>query len=216
MYSISQALDDILMSKPYFSELLEHDLLNITQLARHLRPEIEDRCMKATSVEAIAMAIRRAPKSRPSPKLSDFFKQSPDIMVRSHLSEITVKKRDSGRSIQALLDIHTQADGQFFTITHGIFEDTMIVSKDTVDTLRTLIGEDDIIAQFDNLVAVTVRLDPDNVKTPGVYYSLLKPLMLEHINVIEVVSTYLECTLLVADHDAERTFAVVKRLFRSP
>jgi hypothetical protein len=48
MYSISQALEDIIMSKPYFSELLEHDLLNITQLARQLKPEVEDRCMKET------------------------------------------------------------------------------------------------------------------------------------------------------------------------
>ncbi len=216
MYSISRAVEDILVSKPYLLELLERDLLNITQLARQLRSEIEDRCMKTTSVEAIAMAIRRAPKSRSSPKLSDCFEQSPDIMVRSKLCEITVKRQNNLKKIHTLLDESTALEGQFFTITQGIFEDTIVVSRQYRSQIIDLFMEGDIVAEFDNLAAVTIRLQPTIVTTPGVYYLILKSLFLEGINVVEVVSTYLEFSILVDEKDTENTFSTVKKLFRSP
>lgn len=214
MYSIAQAVEEIIKTRPYLSELLEHDLLNITQLARQIEVEVEDKCMKEVSTEAIAMAIRRLPKVKLSSKLVHLFAKLPDIMVRSHLCEITVKKQVNLKKIHRVLDEFTQSDGQFFTITQGIFEDTIIMGKDSADQIRTLFTPADIIAEFDNLAAVTIRLHPTNVETPGVYYYILKSLLLENINVIEIVSTYLECTILVAEKDAEETFAAVKKLFR--
>ncbi len=215
MYTISQAVEHILQSRPYISELLEQDLINISQLARQIEGEVQDTCMKEVSAEAIAMAIRRLPKLIISPKLMSLFEKSPDILVRSHLCEITVKKQDNLKKIHKVLDEFTESDGQFFTITQGIFEDTIIIGKDYAEQIRTLFTAKDIIAEFDNLAAVTIRLHPANVETPGVYYYILKALLLENINVIEVVSTYLECTILVAEKDAEETFAAVKKLFRS-
>jgi len=216
MYSISQAVEEIIKTRPYLSELLEQDLLNITQLARQIELEVEDKCMKEVSTDAIAMAIRRLPKVKLSSKLARLFAKLPDIMVRSHLCEITVKKQDNLKKIHKVFDEFTEEDGQFFTITQGIFEDTIIIGKDYAEKTRRLFAQDDIIAEFDNLAAVTIRLHPANVETPGVYYYILKALLLENINVIEIVSTYLECTILVAETDAEETFAAVKKLFRSP
>lgn len=214
MYTISQAVEHILQSRPYISELLEQDLINISQLARQIEGEVQDTCMKEVSIEAIAMAIRRLPKLIISPKLKSLFEKSPDILVRSHLSEITVKKQDNLYEVHKLLNEFAESKGQFLTITQGIFEDTIIIGKDYADKIRRLFAADDIIAEFDNLAAVTIRLHPANVETPGVYYYILKSLLLENINVIEIVSTYLECTILVAENDAEETFAAVKKLFR--
>lgn len=215
MYSISQAVEEIINSRPYLSELIEQDLLNVTQLARQIELEVEDRCMKEISTEAIAMAIRRLPKVQSSSRLMKLFAKSPDIMVRSHLWEVTVKKQDNLKKIHKLLDGLTASEEHFFTITQGIFEDTIIVSKDYVDQLRSLFKTGDIVAEFDDLAAVTIRLDPSNVEIPGVYYYILKSLLMENVNVVEVVSTYLECTILVAEKDAEQTFATVKKLFKS-
>lgn len=214
MYSISQAVEDIIRSKPYFSELLERDLLNITQLARQLKPEVEDRCMKETSVEAIAMAIRRFPIRTTSKGVSGLFSHTPDIMVRSHLCEITVTKRNDLKQIHTTLAQSNLIEGQFFTITQGILEDTIIFSQDQKERVIALFRPSDIVSTFDDLAAITIRLQPATVDTPGVYYYFLKSLFLEQINVIEVVSTYLEFTLLVDESDAERTFGTVKKLFR--
>lgn len=216
MYSISQALEDIIMSKPYLSELLEHELLNITQLARQLKPEVEDRCMKESTVEAIAMAIRRFPKKPTPEKVSELFSKTPDIMVRSQLCEITVKKQNNIKQIHTILKQSTLIEGQFFTITLGIFEDTIIFSEDQKERIVALFKRGDILSEFDDLAAITIRLPPASVDTPGVYYYVLKSLFLENTNIIEVVSTYLELTLLVEEKDAEHTFATVKQLFKSP
>jgi len=216
MYTISQAVEHILQSRPYISELLEQDLINISQLARQIEGEVQDTCMKEVSIEAIAMAIRRLPKLIISPKLKSLFEKSPDILVRSHLSEITVKKQDNLYEVHKLLNEFAESKGQFLTITQGIFEDTIIVGKDYLSQIKTMYAVENIIAEFTDLAAVTIRLHPSNVETPGVYYYILKSLLLENINIVEVVSTYMECTILVKEADAEATFGAVKRLFRSP
>jgi hypothetical protein len=81
MYSISQAVEEIIKTRPYLSELLEQDLLNITQLARQIELEVEDKCMKEISTEAIAMAIRRSPRLNYL-QTARLFAKLPDIMVR--------------------------------------------------------------------------------------------------------------------------------------
>lgn len=216
MYSISRAVSEIFDKKPYISELREDDLINITQLARKIRYEVETRCMKEVTVEAIAMAIRRLPNVALSTKLTHLFAKLPDIMVRSHLCEITVKRQHNLKKIHRLLDEFTALEGQFFTVTQGIFENTIIVGKEYKRQVITLFSKDEIIAEFDNLAVVTIRLDTSIVTTPGVYYLILKSLFLEGINVIEVVSTYLEFSILVEEKDTENTFSTVKKLFTSP
>ncbi|MBP6994142.1 hypothetical protein KBB12_02785 [Candidatus Woesebacteria bacterium] len=216
MYSIPHAVEEILLRRPYISELLEQDLINITQLARQIEAEVEGACMKEVSTEAVAMAIRRLPKLTASLKLKSLFEKSPDILVRSHLSEITVKKQDSLYKVYELLDGFVESKGQFLTITQGIFEDTIIVGKDYMPRIQKMFTQEHIIAEFTDLAAVTIRLHPSNVETPGVYYYILKSLLLENINIVEVVSTYMECTILVKEEDAGATFGAVKKLFRSP
>ena len=215
MYSISQAVENILQSRPYISELLEQNLINITQLARQIEPEVEDMCMKEVSTEAIAMAIRRLPRLSISPKLKSLFEKSPDILVRSHLGEITVKKQDNLHKVHKLLDEFAASKGQFLTITQGIFEDTIIVGKDYLPQIKLMFAAENIVAEFSDLAAITIRLHPSNVETPGVYYYILKSLLLENINIVEVVSTYLECTILVKEEDTGATFGAIKKLFRS-
>lgn len=216
MYSISQAVDAELKTKPYLYELIELNLVNITELARFLRADIEEICMKPVSVEALAMAIRRISRPRIESDLAKLFAKSPEIMVRLNLYEFTVRKRDTMQKVQTLMAGLSHSDAHFFTVTQGIYEDTVIMSRDYVDHARSLFEPHEILSELDGIGAVTVRLDPSNVHIPGVYYHILRGLFLEHINVVEIVSTHLECTLLVAESDAERTFKAVKQLFKSP
>ncbi len=48
---------------------------------------------------------------------------------------------------------------------------------------------------------------------PGVYSYILKALAWEGINVVEVVSTLNEFTIILEDKKIDSAFAVIKRLF---
>ena len=47
------------------------------------------------------------------------------------------------------------------------------------------------------------------METPGVYYSILKQLAWEGINLVEVSSTYTELTLILHEKDINRAFSII-------
>jgi hypothetical protein len=66
-----------------------------------------------------------------------------------------------------------------------------------------------LVTRLDDLAALTVRLSPDTVQTPVVYYLLLKQLALNAFNVVEVVSTSTELTVVVEQQHVDRAFSVL-------
>ena len=65
---------------------------------------------------------------------------------------------------------------------------------------------------MDNLSSVTLKLPEDNYKLSGLYYFILKRIAWENINIIEVISTTNEFTLIVEDENAAQTFNILKNL----
>jgi hypothetical protein len=49
------------------------------------------------------------------------------------------------------------------------------------------------------------------VGTPGVYYSIFKQLAWGNVNVVDVVSTYTEFTVLFEFQNVDRAFSILKR-----
>ena len=73
-------------------------------------------------------------------------------------------------------------------------------------------GKEKLVAKFHNLSSITIRLPKEVVYIPGVYYQVLKRLAWENINVIEVLSTYTELTVIVENKDVDQAFSTLKKL----
>ena len=213
MITISEAIKVKLAKMHFVEELLAENLVNVMSLARKMRPDIEEMTMKEVAEETIAMAIRRLPKNPQTQSIAEVFSEAPDILVRSHLCEFTIRKEGSGTAVDKIIKTLSLANDNFFTITQGVFEDTIIVSDIYEQHVRNTLKLQHIIAFFDKLSAITVRLPPENVDMPGVYYHILKSLAQNSINVMEVVSTYRECTIIVREKDVEEAFRNIKKIF---
>ena len=74
-----------------------------------------------------------------------------------------------------------------------------------------LAGEE-LIATVRHLSALVIRLGANVVRTPGVYYGILKELAWQEVNVVDVVSTSTEFTILVENTQVEVAFATLRRL----
>lgn len=213
MITISEAIKIKLAKMQFVEELLAEDLVNIMSLARRIRSDIEELTMKEVAEETIAMAIRRLPKKPITQSITEVFSEAPDILVRSHLCEFTIRKEGSGMAVDKIIKTLSLANDNFFTVTQGVFEDTIIVSDTYEQHVRNALKMQHIIAFFDKLSAITVRLPPENVDMPGVYYHILKSLAQNGINIMEVVSTYRECTIIVREKDVEEGFKNIKKIF---
>src|SRR5260221_13121154 len=108
---------------------------------------------------------------------------------------------------------HKRNRTSFFTITEGISETGIIVSRDLEKEVKEILKGEDILTELSNLSALTIRMPKENVSTPGVYYFFLKSLAWEGVNIIEIISTPLEVTLILQANDIHRAFEILKSLF---
>ena len=213
MISVPMAVAEILNGTPYIEELLSKNLINLSSLAREIRPKVEELTMKDVQLGSIIMALKRQTENlNVKKKFDEIFKISPDLIVRSNLFEITFLNSDTQtKKHHKLLEYETQST--FLTVTHGIFETTIIANNKLKEKIMSLYNDEKIVAVLDNLSSITVNFPKDIINIPGVYYMILKVLAWEGIDVAEVVSTFSECTIILKDKHVDRAFSLIKSLF---
>jgi len=216
MITIPETVEVIVKKSLFLEEALSLGIVNLSALARQIKPDVEKGVMKEVQEGAVIMALKRLSfKIRKKQLKLDVFKGVPDLMLRSNLFEITFLNSDSLISKQKLLLEQLKSQKNYFmTVNQGIFETTIIASNALKNQFfETFKGEREI-ARFDNLSSITVHLPKDNPFIPGIYSFILRALAWEGISIIEVVSTCNEFTIILMDRDADSAFSIIKRLFR--
>lgn len=89
MITVPEATEKIIKRSRYLSEALSKDLINISSLARYIKPEIEEMLIKKVSVSAIIMALKRLSKNLETPtSFQNLFTKTPEITVHSGENDI--------------------------------------------------------------------------------------------------------------------------------
>ena len=106
-------------------------------------------------------------------------------------------------------------DGQrfFLAFSRGVSESTIIASNEISRQIKKLTGGEKIISEFNNLSSITIHLPMSSANTPGVFYFFLKSLAWEGVNIIEIISTVSEFTLIFEDKNVNKAFSILKSLF---
>lgn len=216
MITISEVVEDIINDSPFLEEGISKNIINYSSLARKIKPEIEEKLLKKIKTGAIIMALRRISKKNIN-KLSfkkNIFSKSLDMIVRSNLVEYTFSNSDSFLAKhKTLLGKIDNQNKYFFTITQGVFETGIIVSQELKSKVKEVFENEKVIKELTDLSSITVKLPEANVTTPGVYYFILKELAWHNINIIEVVSTYQEITLILKTEEIDKAFSILKKGF---
>lgn len=214
MVTIPEGAEKIIYRSRYLSEAISKGIINISSLARYIKPELEEMLKKKVSYPAIVMALNRLSKKiKPRYKFVTIFKSPPDLIVRSNLAELTIAHSQTLiEEYPTILKLATNSK-YFLTITEGVFETTIIVSRDLLRQIKDVLKDEGIISEFNDLSSITIRLPKEAITTPGIFYFFLKSLAWEGINIIEIVSAYLELTIVLAEKDTNKAFAIIQSLF---
>ena len=218
MITVPEATKKIVERSRYLTEAMSKGLINYSSLARYIKPELEQMLLKPVSEAAILMALRRVEQElQPKWQPLKIFTTPPDMIVRSNLFEITVTNSDTlSTSYQKLFTKHTENKTSFFTMTEGMIETTFIASIDLKAAFDEILQNQTIITTIDRLSGITIRLPEESITTSGVYYFFLKSLAWEGINITEVVSTYLELTIILHEKHVHQAFSILQSLFTQP
>lgn len=216
MRTVSNCVEDILISQPYLEEALSRNIINFSALAIELTKPISEMLKKEVKPGAVMMALRRynPPVTLSnSVKMKRMLQNLGDITVRSNLTDFTVK--NSNTLIHNHAKVLEKIDDEsklFYTFTRGIHESNMIISSSLKDYITTHLQNETFLAVQDNLSAITINLPHDNSKVAGLYYHFFKRLAWEGVVLYEVISTTNEFTILVEDEYVDKAFTAIKRV----
>ncbi len=216
MKTITNCVEDILITQPYLEEALSRGIINFSALAEELVEPISEMLKKPVKSGAIMMALRRY--NSPivpghSLKMKRIIDNLGDITVRSNLTDFTVK--NSHTLIQNHSKILERVKGEsklFYTFTRGIHESNIIISSSLKPFILECFKNEAFIAIQDDLSAISINLPEDNSKIAGLYYHFFKRLAWEGIVLYEVVSTTNEFTILVEEDFVDKAFSAIKKV----
>lgn len=219
MITIPNAVEEVIKKKPFLESALVEGLINLSALARQLKPDIEKKVGKEVNDSAVIMALNRlVPRLElmSTMKFKKVVENIGDIIVRSSLADIAFVNSNTLFEKQALLldRVHSMKD-VFCTFSQGIYETTLVVSNSILDLVEEIFKDETQIAKTDNLSSITVKLPAENTICPGVYYYIFKELAWDNINIAEVISTTNEFTVVLSDEDIHRAFTILMEAKRS-
>jgi hypothetical protein len=216
MRRISDLVEEYVLETPLVEEHLSLGLINLSALARHLQPRLRQALLRPVSEASIMMALKRlgprvaARTRRPSTRTA----RPSDLTVRSSLVELTFRASDSTREKHRRLVTRAhRAEDAFLTYTEGATEVMLMVSAGLEKVVLQIFAGERLVSRVRNLSAIVIRLAASTVQTPGVYYAILKRLAWRNINVVDVVSTCTEFTIVVGNEEVDAAFSALRRYF---
>ena len=146
-------------------------------------------------------------------KILKVLKNVGDITVRSNLIDYSFKVSDSLLSCQAKFLSEIEEPHLFFyTSSRGVTESNIIISNEMKEKMDTYFENEFLIKKTDNLSSISIKLPVENVSIPGIYYFIFQKMSWEGINIIEVISTSNEFTIVVDDENVNNAFKIIKNL----
>ena len=213
---IAKAVEEIIGRSPFLEEALNDELINVSALARKIKPEVEKLSRKEVRESAIIMAINRRPADRQfkvNKSFRVFLNALGDIIVRSGLSDHTFENSPGLVKCQReLIDGLSQENEAFYTFSKGVYETTLVASSSLDKKIRDVFKNEKLVSYKNHLSSVTLRLPKDNTEISGIYYYFLKQLAWAGINVCEVISTSNEISLVVSEDDVNYAFPLLMKM----
>lgn len=215
MLSIATRVERIVMDSPFLSEGLRRGLINLSELARQLQPQLESDLWKPVGQAAVVMALRRVSERLPAQGAQDIVlaRRHGQLTARTDLVELTW--RESDRTDACHRELLAQADRRgdmFLTVTRGVNEIMVICSRALIPLVEAVFDGESLLARLENLNAVTLPLTADSHCTPGIYHAILKKLAWDKVNLVNLISTHSELTLILERQHTAAAFAVLASL----
>jgi hypothetical protein len=216
MKRISDLVEEHVLEAPLIEEHLSLGLINLSALARLLQPRLRRVLLRPVSEASVVMALKRlgprvaARTRRPTTRTA----RPSDLTVRSNLVELIFHASDAVRQKHGrLVSRIDRSEQAFLTYTEGVTEVMLMVSAGLERRVLEIFAGERLVSRVRDLSAIVIRLAPESVETPGVYYAILKRLAWLDLNVVDVVSTRTEFTIVVRSDQVDQAFSTLRRYF---
>lgn len=217
MLKVSDAVRQLVEHNTFLQTGLFHGLLNLSQTARHLLPQVESRTRKSVQASAIVMNLSRlAEDYRKNKGDSATEIEIENMIVHTDLAISTyLKGPEVHKAINKVYN-RIQKAQSYITITEGIKEITLIYSRKHVSLVDEMLSANPVYRHTD-VAALGITFPPHYISVPGLFYYFYQQAYFQNINVLEQASTATELILYMNQEDVQLAFQTFyNRFIRNP
>ena len=210
MYTVTDTVREIVKKSPFIQEVLKNDWLNLSQYAASIKPEVESKTWKKVQTGSIITALGRI-RAEIQTTFDIQFKIV-DISLKLPITEFNFAKTpEHSAKIEQLYKHFATTDNHFLNIISGNTETGIFINSNYDKQVQKIFRPQKPNIHITDLAAVSIKFDQDILGMSGAVYQILKYLVWENINLLEVISTYTELTLIVEKSNANRVLDVLSK-----
>jgi len=206
MVTISHVVQNILNKHVFLQEAVNHGIVSYNKLAADIKPEIEEELGKKVKNNAIVMALRR---------YSDKLEKKHKKPVFDYFRETLELSSTSLDRIQSMYDQIDFKRGGIFNVIQGNYEVGVITNQRSKEQLLDLLSDEKVLNVVEDLVGISLSYTKDFMFTPGILYNVLRFLAWENINIVGIIMTQKELSIIVNRSDAMKCYNTLERLGKS-
>jgi len=189
--TIAQDVRNYLRNKPYLLEALEKGIVNLSELSRQIREDLE-----TDNVSAIKAALRRFSEELQRHKQ----KREEKVLHLLKRSSIAVYDRKSVMITDK--EMETETGMKVDLLNKFVY---LLDKSDPQKRINSLVTHD-------NCTLVVVHSPEELEATPGVVAFLATLLAEQNINIIEFISCWTETIIVVEKKDSLKTYEVLSNM----
>lgn len=203
MITIRNLVESELRKVPFLSEYISDGIINISSLARRMEPKISSYVGRKINTNAIIMTLKRMEieEIQKTRSLKKQLKKLGDITVRSGLIVYNFSNSEKFEKIKSKFNLSILSNSKgFHALSKGVNETTIIISENLRIVFEKNMKEISFNTKKENLASITIELPKENTQTIGLYYSILGAIAQRGLNLVEVISTTNELTVILHQH----------------
>lgn len=217
MVTIAHIVGKMVKDKPQLEDAVVRDIVSYAKLAEYMQPEVEKELGKKVKHAAVVMALMRLSEKLRTEHIERIEKGKYgeiEMGIRSDVIEVTIVK--SPKSFEPVKRLYALVDfegGDVLNVIQGNHEITIIASRRYLKRFEAELRGEKVIKKIESLSALSIKFPKEFLQMPGFIALITRELAWHGINVVEIVSTYTELTLVLSNEDVTKAYRALQELF---
>jgi aspartokinase len=206
MQTIKDVCFQIIEDNPDLKEIFLSPHVNISSLAKEIKPKVEEILFKKVNLISIILSLKRI-KEGIKPKKIKIYQSLPDILIKNNVVEAIFDLKDENLKKAFIEKIFKQS----YAFVKEAYEITVIFDRLKWNQMKLDIKPKKIILDLD---VVHIILPEESIYVPGLYYHFLKAIQSKEISLVEIFSSYTELSFVVFQKDSEMVIKMIRNTLR--
>jgi len=203
MRTIKDICFQIIDDDPDLKEIFLSPHVNISSLAKEIKPKVEEILFKKVNLISIILSLKRI-KEKINLKKIKIYKSLPDILIKNNVIEVIF---DIDFRVKTHIDFIEKIVKNSYAFVREENEVTVIFDKLKWKSIKIKTQPKKII---DNLDMIHIILPEESIYIPGLYYQFLRAIKSKEISLVEIFSSYSQLSFVVFQKDTEAVIKIIR------